>query len=109
MELQSIHTCVLLTLLFSYILNRGWIDKSAQRVPTYKEVTESKSVNGKAAPSKQKKHKEEELDEILQGQDLPDDEENSDFVELEDEFDDLADRFESSYNFRFEEPFVIPI
>lgn len=27
-----------------------------------------------------------------------------DEVELEDDFDDLTERFESSYNFRFEEP-----
>ena len=26
----------------------------------------------------------------------------------EDEFDDVADAFESSYNFRFEEPYVVP-
>jgi len=31
-------------------------------------------------------------------------EEESDVIEEEDEFDDLNDRFESSYNFRFEEP-----
>jgi len=55
----------------SYILNRGWIDRSTRRVPTYNEITHTGS----------------------------DDEEDD-----EDEFDEIIDRFESSYNFRFEEP-----
>ncbi|KAF7289267.1 Kri1-C domain-containing protein [Mycena indigotica] len=68
--------------LVNYILNRGWIDKSAKRLPTYKEVTSSKK--GKAKSEDQP-----------EGSDGDDDEEEI--------FDDIVDRFESSYNFRFEE------
>ena len=34
------------------------------------------------------------------------DDEVADNLDAEDEFDDIADVFESSYNFRFEEPYV---
>ena len=35
------------TLSCSYILNRGWIDRSAKRLPTYSEITSSKSKKDK--------------------------------------------------------------
>ncbi|KAE9408719.1 Krr1-domain-containing protein [Gymnopus androsaceus JB14] len=78
--------------LMNYILNRGWIDRSAHRVPTYKEVISSKSKGkGKAV---------EEEDDSPDGNDaLP-----MTDSEGEEEFEDIVDRFESSYNFRFEEP-----
>ncbi|KAI0300435.1 KRI1-like family C-terminal-domain-containing protein [Multifurca ochricompacta] len=78
--------------LINYILNRGWIDRSARRIPTYKEVT--------AVPSHPKN-----LDppETLVAADVSTDA-NSDIIEDEDEFDEVVERFESSYNFRFEEP-----
>ncbi|KAF8510488.1 KRI1-like family C-terminal-domain-containing protein [Gautieria morchelliformis] len=71
--------------LMNYILNRGWIDRSAKRVPTYKDITQIETVEPEAPPV---------LDEAEQEGSLND----------EDEFEDIVDRFESSYNFRFEEP-----
>ncbi|KAH8103625.1 KRI1-like family C-terminal-domain-containing protein [Cristinia sonorae] len=82
--------------LLDYILNRGWIDKASRRLPTYKEITaetSSKKISkGKEKPESDSEdgHGEEDT------QDAPIDEDV--------EFEDIVDRFESSYNFRFEEP-----
>ncbi|KAI0067594.1 hypothetical protein BV25DRAFT_1818972 [Artomyces pyxidatus] len=76
--------------LMNYILNRGWIDRSSRRVPTYDEVTSK--VPGEPAA----RQEDEPATAKVEGhaKDLLDD----------DEFDEVAERFESSYNFRFEEP-----
>ncbi|KAI0764323.1 KRI1-like family C-terminal-domain-containing protein [Trametes elegans] len=84
--------------LLNYILNRGWIDKSARRLPTYKEITGSKSGKGKSEGGS-------DSDGEASGSDS--DRAHNDGVNEsidEDEFDEVAERFESSYNFRFEEP-----
>jgi protein KRI1 len=60
--------CYLLTILLSYVLNRGWVDKDANKVPSYNEVVD-----------------------------------DDDGTDEEEEYLDKVDRFESSYNFRFEE------
>ncbi|KAJ7736886.1 KRI1-like family C-terminal-domain-containing protein [Mycena metata] len=74
--------------LVNYILNRGWIDRSSKRVPTYGEVTsESKKGKAKAQPT----------------DDAEADAANDEETDEEEVFDDIVDRFESSYNFRFEE------
>ena len=85
----------------SYILNRGWIDRSAKRLPTYTEVTSVRSrkkpgdEEGGAADSSGSSSD----PEVGGGAD--------NLIEDPDEFDDVADAFESSYNFRFEEPYVV--
>ncbi|KAJ7774266.1 KRI1-like family C-terminal-domain-containing protein [Mycena maculata] len=79
--------------LVNYILNRGWIDRSSKRVPTYSEVTaQSKKGKSKAQPTDNAKDSGSEA-----GASADDDSEE------EEVFDDIVDRFESSYNFRFEE------
>ena len=91
--------------LYSYILNRGWIDRSAKRLPTYTEVTSTRNrkkkfkakgsrIEGGAVTGSSGSSSESEADDGSKNMD-------------EDEFDDVADVFESSYNFRFEEPYVL--
>ncbi|CEL56581.1 Protein kri1 OS=Schizosaccharomyces pombe (strain 972 / ATCC 24843) GN=kri1 PE=1 SV=1 [Rhizoctonia solani AG-1 IB] len=78
--------------LMNYILNRGWVDKSENRAPTYKEIV---GVGSKAKAKDELKLKDEQEGE---GAEL------GDGLLDEDEFDEVADHFESTYNFRFEEP-----
>ncbi|KAK7691350.1 hypothetical protein QCA50_004746 [Cerrena zonata] len=80
--------------LMNYILNRGWIDKSERRLPTYREIT----AKGKG--------KANATDDGDLSMNETDGENGNDKNGLEDEneFDDVADYFESTYNFRFEEP-----
>lgn len=75
----------------SYILNRGWIDKSGSHVPTYDEVVADEEVKGEPSrPRRPAGVSDEQPWGVLD----------------EDEFDDKADEFEAQYNFRFEEPYV---
>ncbi len=80
----------------SYILNRGWIDKTSKRIPTYREVTSKDK--GKAKATADKSDGEDEND----GDQRPTIYSDVD----EEEFEDTIDRFEISYNHRFEEPSV---
>ncbi|KAH9856796.1 KRI1-like family C-terminal-domain-containing protein [Lenzites betulinus] len=79
--------------LMNYILDRGWIDKTAQRLPTYKEITSSRKGKGKAEAGSDSEGSGSESDGAGSHPSLE-----------EDDFDEVAERFESSYNFRFEEP-----
>ena len=82
----------------SYILNRGWIDRSQKRLPTYNEITFSGKGKERAA---------DDSDANEEGNDG----DGQDYAQTvdEDEFDDVVDNFESSYNFRFEEPYVLKL
>ncbi|KAG6837798.1 hypothetical protein H0H93_016166 [Arthromyces matolae] len=87
--------------LMNYILNRGWIDRSKDYIPTYGEITSAQKTQGK------KKIKDDEVSEAASQEDEPDPGEELPTVDPdidEDDFEEIVDRFESSYNFRFEEP-----
>jgi protein KRI1 len=81
---------------YSYILNRGWIDRTAKRLPTYNEITTSNKSKG---PKRATADDDISADghETSAGEDIEDDE----------DFEEVADLFETSYNFRFEEPYVL--
>ncbi|KZT64882.1 Krr1-domain-containing protein [Daedalea quercina L-15889] len=95
--------------LMNYILNRGWIDRSARRLPTYKEIVGSKSkrkqtkMKGDAGHDGLSSSASEASEAFEVKSEGESGEENSVDGLDEDEFDEVADRFESSYNFRFEE------
>lgn len=109
---------------FSYILNRGWIDRSGKtsRIPSYNEITgsppPSASASGSnAAPAakkvkKEKKEKPVKPDEAVEDAGEEEDEEDESKRDPgqnddeDDEYEYRADDFETAYNFRFEEAFV---
>lgn len=84
---------------YSYIFNRGWIDRSNQRVPTYNEIVEPSSKQ-----SKRKSARSQADSDVDQNPDNVEREAHGATISDEDSFDNLADAFETSYNFRFEEP-----
>ncbi|KAF9442814.1 hypothetical protein P691DRAFT_779207 [Macrolepiota fuliginosa MF-IS2] len=90
--------------LMNYILNRGWIDKSKDRVPTYHEVTKSKSNPKKSKP---KATIDSDSDSDPHPSNHAEDKhvsDKGDDTDSDASFESFADAFESSYNFRFEEP-----
>lgn len=104
-EILRLHSTTDPFLSRSYVLNRGWIDRSAKRLPTYAEVT------GVGSRKKSKPNGPKEEENMAEGPSGGFSESEvgdgtGDGVDIggEDEFDDVADAFESSYNFRFEEP-----
>ena len=87
-----------MTIYISYILNRGWIDRSTGHVPTYGEITSP----GEARRKKKGKAK---ADSELDGENLATIDDEMDTGLLSDtSFESLASHFEASYNHRFEEP-----
>ncbi|TEB38070.1 hypothetical protein FA13DRAFT_1785905 [Coprinellus micaceus] len=80
--------------LLNYILNRGWVDQSAKRVPTYHEITGDGKKKGKG-----KEKAAETSDDESEHQGDEDEGLLSDAS-----FESLASVFEVSYNHRFEEP-----
>ena len=75
----------------SYILHRGWIDRSARRIPTYKDIIVGASSSKDPGPSVTPPVADVGADA------------NGELLEGDEDFDEVAERFESSYNFRFEE------
>ncbi|KZO90589.1 Krr1-domain-containing protein [Calocera viscosa TUFC12733] len=69
--------------LMNYILNRGWVDQSQLRNPTFEEVATHPHGEPSGSHSVER---------------------NEELAEDDSDFEDITDKFESSYNFRFEEP-----
>ncbi|EJD50270.1 hypothetical protein AURDEDRAFT_182635 [Auricularia subglabra TFB-10046 SS5] len=70
--------------LLDYILNRGWIDKSAKRVPTYNESQPDADSSASDSGSEQHDGQEEGEDDEV--------------------FEEAAEHFEEDYMYRFQEP-----
>ena len=92
-----------LNVYISYILNRGWIDRSTGHVPTYGEITfppgeerRKKKGKAKAEPQDDSEPDAEDFGSI--------DEEMDTGLLSDTSFESLASHFEASYNHRFEEP-----
>ena len=90
----------------SYILGRGWIDRTAKRLPTYTEVTSVQNRNKKSKAKGSEGEEDAAADSGSSSQPEVDGAADN-LIEDPDEFDDVADVFESSYNFRFEEPYAV--
>ncbi|KAF8070380.1 KRI1-like family C-terminal-domain-containing protein [Lyophyllum atratum] len=86
--------------LMNYILNRGWIDRSANHIPTYGEITSSKSKGKRKAKQEGSDADSDSMEDLEDGKALPTTDPDLD----EEDFEEIVDRFETSYNFRFEEP-----
>jgi hypothetical protein len=86
---------------FSYILNRGWVDKDSKKLPTYKDI-----VGPSKAKKKSKHTKDAEAEASSASEDGEEVQEADDAEFDEDDFDEINEQFETSYNFRFEEPYV---
>lgn len=79
----------------SYILNRGWIDRSERHVPTYEEITSTRH--------KKKVETQGLVEPPTNGTDNAGVGEDTGLLS-DSSFDSLASHFEASYNHRFEEP-----
>jgi protein KRI1 len=80
-------------------MNRGWMDRSTHHIPTYREVLSTSNAKGKT--KQQPSVTDSESDQADNNdQALPTGDPEID----DDDFEEIVDRFESSYNFRFEEP-----
>jgi len=86
--------------MFSYIFNRGWIDRTKQRIPTYDEIVDS----SKTSRRKKSKLRDHDGSDSEERNNRMEEREHGPTLSDEEEFDDLVDAFETSYNFRFEEP-----
>ncbi|KAG9004120.1 hypothetical protein FRB94_012403 [Tulasnella sp. JGI-2019a] len=82
--------------LADYILNRGWIDRSERRLPTYDEVTTRKS--------KKRKLDDDDAEPKFGDANVDDDDSPNELDDVDSEFEDLEEDFEATYNFRYEEP-----
>jgi protein KRI1 len=86
---------------FSYILNRGWVDKDSKKLPTYKDIV------GPSKVKKKSKHTKDAETEASSASEDGEEVQEADDAEFdEDDFDEINEQFETSYNFRFEEPYV---
>jgi protein KRI1 len=88
------------SILHSYIMNRGWIDRSEHHIPTYREVISSKS-KGKGKAKQEPSTTDSESGQVDDSDRSPP---TADPEIDDDDFEEIVNRFESSYNFRFEEP-----